>query len=62
MEWIKFDDSAPEENQRCVVFTEEQEYKVASYNEESGQFEDLEFGDALLNVWAWQPLYECVVF
>lgn len=62
MEWIKFDDMTPEEGQRCVVFTEEQEYKTASYNEDDGQFEDLEYGDTILNVLAWQPLYECVIF
>ena len=59
MEWTKLEDFAPEDGQRCVVFTEDREYKTASYNEHSGYFEEPEWFDDILNVIAWQPLYEC---
>lgn len=61
MEWIKLEDLAPEDGDRCIVFTIHGEYKLGSYDEDYGDFYDFEFFDPIDGVRAWQSLSECTI-
>lgn len=59
MDWILVEQCTPEDEQRCVVFTEDGDYLTARYNEVDGTFDDIIYYDNIPNVKAWMPLYEC---
>lgn len=61
MEWINFDKQTPEDDQRCVVCTDDDEYITAKYDEDEGMFFNLDWSDAIYHVKAWTPLYQCTI-
>ncbi|MCU5775078.1 hypothetical protein N5923_23530 [Erwiniaceae bacterium BAC15a-03b] len=61
MEWIDLEKQTPEDEQRCVVFTDDGEYKTAVYQEDAGDFSDLDWDERIYDVKAWTPLYECTI-